>query len=109
MREDKWLDTKAMVKTKFTVLKEGKGPIEDIPHSSREFLEFEGPQGMMRLEYIVRPAVIDKKTTYSKTGGRAGQVDYIYSEDEFVHKMQAFKWNDDLQEWEEIKAPLPGV
>lgn len=109
MKEDKWLDTKAMVKTKFKVINEGKEAIEDIPRASRDFIEFEGPQGKMRLEYVVRPAVIDKKTTYSKTGGRAGQIDYIYSEDEFVQKMQAFKWNDELQEWEEIKAPIGAV
>ncbi len=106
MREDKWLDTKAMVKSKFEILSEGKEQIEDIPNATRDFVEFQSPQGRMRLEYVVRPAVIDKKTTYSKLGGRAGQVDYIYSPDEFVQKMQAFKWSEELGQWEEIKAPI---
>ncbi len=64
MHEDKWKDTLAMVKSKFAVLNEGKEALEDIPNATREFIEFEGPQGKMRLEYTVRPAVLDKKTTF---------------------------------------------
>ncbi len=105
MHEDKWKDTLAMVKSKFRVLQEGKETIEDIPNATREFVEFEGPQGTMRLEYTIRPAVLDKKTTYSKTGGRASQVDYVYSKDDIVRRMQAFRL-DDRGDWEEVKAPL---
>ncbi len=106
MHEDKWKDTLAMVKSKFAVLNEGKEALEDIPNATREFIEFEGPQGKMRLEYTVRPAVLDKKTTYSKFGGAASRVQYVYSEDEVVRKMAAYKLNETTGEWEEVRAPL---
>ena len=104
MHEDKWRDTKAMVKSKFTVLDEGKESIEEIPNATREFIEFTSPQGKMRLEYVVQPAVIDKKTTYSKLGGRAAKVEYVYSDTEMTRRMQAFRFDEGRGEWEEIKA-----
>lgn len=106
MREDKWLDTKAMVKEKFTVLDEGKEDMEDIPNGYIEFVEFDGPQGKMRLEYITKPVVLDKKTVYSKLGATASDVQYTYSKDEFTHRLEAYKWNDSLEEWEEVRAPV---
>lgn len=106
MHEDKWKDTLAMVKEKFTVLNEGKEEIEDIPNATRDFIEFESPQGAMRLEYTVRPAVLDKKTIYSKHGGSASRVEYVYSKDELVRKIAAFKRNETTGEWEELKAPI---
>ncbi|MBI4135675.1 hypothetical protein HY477_03005 [Candidatus Uhrbacteria bacterium] len=116
MHEDKWKDTKAMVKEKFTVLAEGKDDLEDIPNATLEFIEFsakggsasggESSQGIMRLEYTIRPAVLDKKTTYSKHGGAASNVEYVYSKDEMVRKMSAFKLNETTGEWEEVRAPL---
>lgn len=115
MHLDKWRDTVAMIKDKFIVLDEGKEAIEDIPNATREWIEFsakggsaaggESPQGKMRLEYTMRPAVIDKKTTYSKLGGAAVKVDYIYSKDDMVRRMQAFKWNEAAGNWEEISTP----
>ena len=105
MHEDKWKDTVAMVKSKFTVLADGKEQIEDIPNATREFVEFDSPTGRMRLEYVVRPAVLDKKTTYSKHGGAASDVQYVYSKDDFVRRMEAFSWNEAAERWEELKAP----
>ena len=106
MHEDKWRDTVAMIKSKFTVLDQGTEPLEEVPNATREFIEFNSPTGRMRLEYTVRPAVLDKKTTYSKLGGRASNVEYIYSKDDLVRRMQAFKWNEEIGEWEEMKTPL---
>lgn len=106
MHLDKWKDIKAMVKEKFKVLHEEKGALEDIPNATLEVLEFDGPQGKMRLEYTIRPVVLDKKTIYSKLGKTAGATQYTYSPDEVTYKFKAFKWNDGLGEWEEVKSPL---
>jgi hypothetical protein len=106
MQKDKWLDTKSMVKEKFTVLEEGLEEIEDVPRGTVDFLEFDGPQGKMRLEFISTPVVLDKKTIYSKTGATASNVQYTYSEDEFVHRLEAYKWNNNTEDWEEISSPL---
>ncbi len=106
MHDDKWKDTVAMVKSKFTVLSEGREDIADIPNAFVEFIEFNTPQGKMRLERTTKPAVLDKKTMYSKTGGRASQIQYTYSQDEIVHRLEAFRWNDTKEEWEEMRAPV---
>lgn len=106
MHEDKWKDTLAMIKSKFTVLNHGTEQLEDVPNATREFIEFDSPTGRMRLEYTIKPAVLDKKTTYSKLGGRASNVEFIYSKDDLVRRMQAFRWNESTGEWDEVKAPL---
>lgn len=106
MIEEKWIDTKAMVKDKFTVLEEGKEDIEDIPNGYVEYIEFESPQGKMRFEYITKPIVLDKRTLYSKLGGSASNIQYTYSKDEFSHRFEAYKWNENIEEWEEMKSPV---
>ena len=65
-----------MIKAKFTVLSEGREELADIPNAFVEFIEFQSPQGKMKLERTTRPAVLDKKTVYSKTGGRAFKIEY---------------------------------
>ncbi len=94
-----------MVKSKFTVLAEGREDIEDIPNAFAEFIEFDSPQGKMRLERTTRPAVLDKKTVYSKTSAHASNVEYIYSKDDIVQRFQAFRWDDAKGEWEEVRTP----
>ena len=95
-----------MIKKKFTVLAERREDIEDIPNAFVESIEFQSPQGKMRLEYTTKPAVLDKKTIYSKSAGSASKVEYTYSPDELVHRLQAYRWDEARGEWEEVKAPL---
>ena len=106
MHLDQWKDTLAMVKQKFTVLSEGKEDLEDIPRGFVEFVEFSSPQGKMRLEFITKPVVLDKKTIYSKLGKTASNVQYVYSESEFTHRLEAYKWNEAIGEWEEMRTPM---
>lgn len=106
MHLDKWKDTLLMVKTKFRVLSEGREEMTGIPGAFLEFIEFSGPQGKTRLEYTTQPAVIDKKTTYSKTSGSASNVEYIYDPNEVVHRLKAMQFNEARGEWEELRAPL---
>ena len=93
-----------MIKSKFTVLSDGRRDSEDIPRAFVEFIEFESPMGRMKMERTTSPAVLDKKTLYSKTAGRAGRIEYVYSETEFSHRLKAYKWSEGLGEWEEVKG-----
>lgn len=106
MHDDKWKDTLAMVKSKFTVRSQGREEIANIPGAFIEFIEFDSPQGRMRLERTTKPAVLDKKTIYSKTAGRASQTEYTYSPDEVVHRLEAFRFNEAKDDWEEVRAPV---
>ncbi|KKU13799.1 MAG: hypothetical protein UX17_C0008G0004 [Parcubacteria group bacterium GW2011_GWC2_45_7] len=105
MRDDKWNEIKAMVKTKFKAVEEGRYDLEYIPNAYVEFISFDSPQGKMKLERTTQPVVLDKKTIYSKLGGSASKIEYSYSPDEVSHRFKAYKWSDGLNEWEEVKAP----
>lgn len=69
-----------------------------------DFIIFKGPLGMMKLEFITKPAILDKKTTYSRRIGSETKVDYIYSDTEKSSKFIAYKWNEDQEAWVEIDS-----
>ncbi len=69
-----------------------------------EFITFKGPLGRMKLEFISKPVVLDKKTTYSRRIGAETQVDYIYSKDEKSYKLKAYKWDEAREDWVEMEA-----
>ncbi len=107
MTKEKWEDTKDMVKDQFEVEEEGKEELDDAPNSSVEFIIFEGPLGRMKLEYITKPIVLDKKTIGSRRIGSDTTVEYIYSEDEFSNIFKAYKWENDR--WEEMEKERLGA
>lgn len=101
MTQDKWLDLKAMIKDKFKVEANETTALEDSP-GEKEKIVFSTPAGKFRLERTVRPKVIDKKTTYSNRIGGQVKVDYIYSQDEMVDKLNAYRFVEAKNDWEEI-------
>lgn len=103
MNLEKWLDIKSIAKDKFEVLSETEEEGEDGVGTVQLF-EFEGPLGRMKLEFISKPRILDKKTTYSNRIGSEMKVNYVYSEDEVVHQLHAYKWNEVANDWEEIDA-----
>jgi len=106
MAPDRWEEIKQLVQKNFEVLDSGGEEIEDIPDSKLEFIEFKGPLGKMRLEFITKPKVLDKKTLYSGRIGSDVKVEYVYSEDEKVNTFKAYKWNDEQDDWLEAKFDL---
>lgn len=100
-----------MVKDKFTPadLSEEEIEIGRDSHNNPvkgkvERIEFIGPLGQMKLERTTKPKVLDKKTLYSNRAGSDMRVDYIYSPDEVVQYMKAYKWDENDEEWTEIEA-----
>lgn len=71
-----------------------------------ERIEFSGPLGKMKLEREIRPRVEDKKTLYSRRIGGKTTEDYVYSKEETVSKVKAYKWNERSNEWVEIEVPF---
>ena len=92
------------IKDNFQVEDEGSSHMEDDGGVDIEYIVFKGPLGKIRLEFITRPVVLDKKTTYSKRIGSETKVDYIYSEDEKSSILNAYKWNEDKNDWEKMDA-----
>ena len=104
MMPEKWKDIVGNIKDNFSVEDEGGTHIDEEGGINIEFIVFKGPLGRMRLEFITKPVVVDKKTTYSRRIGSETAVEYVYSEDEMAYKLIAYKWDDNRNEWVEIEA-----
>ncbi|MFA6304951.1 MAG: hypothetical protein WCV73_00485 [Patescibacteria group bacterium] len=103
MHLDRWLDIKKKIIDGYELLHQG---IEKDPEirQETEVLEFNGPAGKMRLEWITRPKVLSKKTNYSNRIGGEINVDYVYSEDEQTHTLKVYNWNEARDDWQEIDS-----
>ena len=109
MNQEKWLDIKLDIKEKFGIKEEKKeetelGEKEDGTKfmEEKETIEFDPPMGRIKLEKIIKPKVLDKKTLYSRRAGSNIEVEYIYSQDELVCQFKAYKFDENKNEWEEI-------
>ena len=103
MHPDKWPEIKEKILKNFTVLNQ-EIITDDQRQETREIVEFKGPSGTMKVEWITRAKIIDKKTQYSRRIGSAVSVDYIYSADEFTHALKDYLWNEASADWQEINA-----
>ncbi len=106
MTIEKWKETLGRVKDKFGMEDYGKEHIDDEGGVDIEYVVFESPQGRFRLEFISKPVVLDKKTIFSKRIGSETKVEYVYSDEEKMNKMMAYKFSEDSESWEEINANL---
>ena len=109
MNDDKWLDLKESLKEKFNILED---KTEDYTVETEEgsqklgtvdILISETPMGKIKLERTNKPVVLDKKVHYNRRK-EGSQIEYIYSEDELTHHMDAFKWNNEEGTWQKIDA-----
>jgi len=103
MQPEKWELIKGNIKDNFKVELEGKEHIDEEGGIEIEYIEFLGPLGKMRLEYVSKPIVLDRKTTYSRRIGSETKIDYVYGE-ERSYKLEAYKWNDRDETWVEIEG-----
>ncbi len=105
MLPEKWDNLVNDIKDKFEVEEHEKKHLDEQGGTDIEAIIFKGPMGRVKLEFIIRPLVLDRKTSYSKKrlGGETG-VEYIYSPDEKIHKMKAYKWDEIDNDWIEMDA-----
>jgi len=106
MMPEKWESTIGNIKDNFNILNEGEEHIDDEGGVDISYIEFEGPLGRIRLEFVQKPVILDRKTTYSKRIGSETKIDYIYSETEKSSKMTAYKWDNNNEEWKEIDQDI---
>lgn len=103
MHPDRWQEIKKKIIDSFELFNQFTKTDEEIRQET-ETLEFNGPAGKMRVEWITRPKVLDKKTNYSNRIGGSVSVDYVYSADEFTHTFKVYRWDDPADEWQEMDA-----
>ncbi|MDD5290830.1 MAG: hypothetical protein PHZ04_01815 [Patescibacteria group bacterium] len=106
MTEEKWENIKGQIKDSFKVEDEGKEHQDERGGVDTEYIIFEGPLGRMKLEFITKPVVLDKKTNYSNRIGSETKVNYVYSESEKTNRLVAYKWEESRDDWTEIEAGM---
>jgi hypothetical protein len=104
MNLEKWQDILGNIKDNFKYENESEEHLDDEGGVDVHSIEFQGPLGRMRLEYISKPVILDKKTTYSKRIGSETQVDYVYSDTEKSGKLMIYKWDESQDDWVEVDA-----
>ncbi len=104
MSPERWKELSAEIRSRFSIRDEGEERIEEEGGIDISFIEFQGPMGLMRLEFVSKPLVLDKKTNYSKRIGSETGVAYVYSETEMNQNLNAYRWDDLIGDWQEIDA-----
>ncbi len=88
-----------------------------IEHTNDEFPErqlevetviFDGASGRMKLERSVKPLLIDEVARYSKRAGGDVDIEYVYSEDEFVDTVKLYRWDKLAREWKQMDISALG-
>ncbi|MFA5188924.1 MAG: hypothetical protein WC460_06185 [Patescibacteria group bacterium] len=105
MTDEKWEEIKEMAKKNFEVLENQVYELSgEQGEGTREELIFNGSLGKLKLEFVIKPLVIGKKTHYSKRMGTSAKVDYITSETEKVRTLKAYKWDELADNWVTIET-----
>lgn len=100
MNDDKWGSIVEMVEQQFTVRDRGSEEIgSDNGGGMVEFIEFESPQGTLRLERALHPKVLGTKVHASRRIGSEAHEEKIYSDSETVDELKAFRWDDANECW----------
>lgn len=105
MNEERWGTIKNAIKDQFEIEYEGVEELEDSP-GQVEALEFEGPLGFMRVEYVTKPKTIGRKVHTSTRIGGDSREEILFSEDETVSHMKIYKFNEAEDDWDEVKEDL---
>ncbi|MDD4901070.1 MAG: hypothetical protein PHS62_03090 [Patescibacteria group bacterium] len=104
MLPEKWQQLVGNIQDNFQVLEHDKQHLDDQGGVDIEYIVFNGPLGKMKLEFITKSVVLDRKTKYSNRFGAETVVEYIYSQDEKSHKLKAYKWDEAADDWLEMEA-----
>lgn len=102
MTPEKWQNILGNIKDKFEIEEEKEEHLEEQGGMDVESVVFNSPLGKVKLEFISKPVVLDKKTNYSRRIGSDVAVEYVYSEEEKTHSMNAYKWDDSGEDWVKI-------
>lgn len=104
MTPEKWEQIKGEIKDNFQVEEDNKEHLEEQGGIDIEYIIFQGPMGKMKLEFVAKPVIVDKKTNYSLRIGSESRVEYIYSDAEKSYHLYAFKWDEEEGDWVEIDS-----
>lgn len=101
MNDEQWRETIGRIQDTFKVLDHEVVRADEVTGDT-ERIEFETPQGKMKLERVSKPRVVGKSALGSKRIGGSVSVRYQYSATEKVHTMKAYRWDEQSGDWKEI-------
>jgi len=104
MNQERWENLVNDIKDKFEVEDHKNEHLDEMGGTDIEFIIFKGPLGRVKLAYVTKPVVLDKKMNYSQRIGSETSVEYVYSEDERTARLIAYKWDENREDWIEIDA-----
>lgn len=109
MTPERWQEVKEMIRRQYSVEYEETEEIEGEPGNA-EVLEFEGPSGLMRLEYVTKPRRTGRRVHSAGRPGSISHEEVLYSTTENTQYLQVFLWNDDDERWVEVdQAKMSGA
>lgn len=103
MTYERWQALIGEIKDKFSNVKVSKIDLAE-GSGNKEVVEFTSPAGQVKLELTVRPKVLGKKTFYSNRIGSTTTVEYEYDKEEKTLSLEAFRYDERGNNWQEIKA-----
>jgi hypothetical protein len=107
MTDEKWLDLKYDLKEKFNIIED---KTEDLMVKAEEgekkigtldILICQTPMGKIKLERANKPVILDKKVHYHRKK-EGSKIEYIYSDTEWTHRLEAYKWDEEDSNWQKI-------
>ena len=102
MDQDKWGEILDRVQAQFQVLEHTTAACDDEV-GEMETLIFENSLGKLKLTWTTRPVILDKKIVGAhRRGMSSGRYEYVYSDTEKSHKLEAFREVDG--EWQPIDS-----
>ena len=99
MQLERWQNLVGEIKDKFDIQEEGREHLDEEGGVDIDYLVFKGPLGLIRLEYVTKPVILDKKTKFSNRLAAETKIEYIYSPEEKTQKLDIYKWDDSIEEW----------
>jgi hypothetical protein len=110
MTDEKWLELVEQVKEKFKVEDEETEPVTVTQSDGSEMeigiiesIIFRNPMGLMKLSRKTTPLVEGRDEQYHKRTGVA-VTKFIYSQTEKVHSIDAYLWNERMENWDKINV-----
>ncbi|MFQ5574897.1 MAG: hypothetical protein ACE5E0_04665 [Terriglobia bacterium] len=64
--------------------------VDKVDRTTTESFVFVHPSGEIKIERITRPLVVDEKRFYTKRAGTEADVEYVYSDTEFTHRVNLY-------------------
>lgn len=112
MNDEQWKETVGRIQDTFRVLGHEMVRGDELT-GDIETIEFESPQGRMKLERTSKPRVIGQSALGSKRIGGNVAVRYQYSATERINTVKAFRMEPGSGEWVEIagtgRSPVYGA